>query len=66
MTLAFHNVRSANGGNDRAIGTSRTCHDVGNIKRELLDLERREEALILRAHEDGHDNILRRSDASPA
>jgi hypothetical protein len=43
----FRNAQSANGGNDRAIGTSRTCHVVGNIKRES------EEALIMRAHEDG-------------
>ena len=66
IRAASHSItfRSANGGDGRAIGTSRTCHDVGNIKRELLDLERREEALIMRAADDGLD-VLRRPDASP-
>jgi hypothetical protein len=37
------------------IGTLRTCHHVGNIKRELLDLERREEELIVFTQEHGLD-----------
>jgi hypothetical protein len=67
IRAASHSItfRSANGGDGRAIGTSRTCHDGGKIKRELLDLERREEALIMRAAEDG-PVIEQRPNASPS
>jgi hypothetical protein len=66
IRAASHSItfRSANGGDGRAIGTSRTCHDGGKIKRELLDLQQREEALIMRAAGDGLE-ILRRVDADP-
>jgi hypothetical protein len=37
---------------------------VAELQEQLLELERREEALIMRAHSDGLE-ILRRSDANP-
>jgi hypothetical protein len=38
---------------------------VAELEMQLHELEQREEALIMRAHEDGLD-VLRRPDASPA